>query len=96
MTREEVDRMSLAVVAAALVIGPLIVMALGPWFEMRAYNRYAQEPKATYWQAVTGYCDHEVVAVGSVKERVVAVGSVKERAGAAESVKDWAAVKWER
>jgi hypothetical protein len=86
MTREEVDRMSLAVVAAALVIGPLIVMALGPWFEMRAYNRYAQEPKATYWQAALGYCDHEVAAVGSVKER----------AGAAERVKDWAAVKWER
>jgi hypothetical protein len=39
------------VVALGLIGIPVLVLA-GPYFESRAFNRFTEGPKATYWDAL--------------------------------------------
>lgn len=39
-------------IAIVLVVGAFIWASIPPWFEARAFNKFTDGPKATYWDAV--------------------------------------------
>ena len=59
MTEKLIPILIVLVVALLVIVVPAIVLA-GPYFEARAYNKFTEGPKATYWDAL--WADLKVTA----------------------------------
>lgn len=52
MNKEDVKLILVIAILTLLLFGLPILLAIQPYFEARAFNKFTSGPKATYWDAL--------------------------------------------
>jgi len=52
MKSDDMKTLAALVGIVAVPVIAIVIMAMQPYFEARAFNKFTEGPKATYWDAV--------------------------------------------